>query len=140
MTKRKKPEDLEKVGRKPFFETPEQLQIQIDKYFESTDQYTLTGLALYVGFASRYSIYDYEEKPEFSHTIKRARLRIENRIETLLLYGKQNQDFNLSGGMLWLKTNAGYTDRMVDKGANKDFADVNVPQRQSREEWEKENE
>lgn len=127
-------------GRPPFFQTPAELDILIEKYFKEHKEekkYTISGLALALGFASRQSLYDYEAKLEFTYSIKRARFSIENRIEELMLYGKQNPDINLAGLMLWLKTHAGYTDRQVDKGDNKDPADVNAPQRQSREEWEK---
>lgn len=46
--------------------------------------YTITGLALYLGFASRQSFYDYEDRGEFSYSIKRARLFIESEYEALL--------------------------------------------------------
>jgi hypothetical protein len=127
------------VGRPPMFKTPEELQAKIDSYFEENKEakeYTISGLVLHLGFENRNSMYDYERKPEFTSILKKARNRIENRIETLMLYGKQNKDFNLAGGMLWLKTHAGYTDRQVDKGDNVDIADVNVPTRQPRGEWE----
>jgi hypothetical protein len=128
-----------KVGRPPLFNTAEELQEAVNNYFTADldCHWTISGLALHLGFTSRYSLYDYEKRDEYSHIIKTARHRIENRIESLMLYGKQNKDYNLAGGMLWLKTHAGYTDRQVDRGDNKDVADVNVPARQSRAEWEK---
>ena len=49
---------------------------------------TLTGLALHLGFESRQSVYDYENrKDEFSYTIKRARLLCEHWTEKALLSG-----------------------------------------------------
>lgn len=45
---------------------------------------TITGLALYLGFVSRQSIYDYEKNGEYSYTIKKARLRIEANYEKAL--------------------------------------------------------
>lgn len=94
-------------GRPSLYKTPEALEKKIDEYFESikgsfelvkkTDEEgnmfeerewtklpepaTITGLCLFVGFESRQSFYDYEKKPEFSYTIKRAKLRIENSYE-----------------------------------------------------------
>lgn len=66
-------------SNKPKYETPEELQAKIVEYFESGrrtrqvhDQrlqlyreipvITISGLALYLGFASRQSFYDYESK------------------------------------------------------------------------------
>lgn len=45
---------------------------------------TISGLCLYCGFESRQSFYAYEGKSEFSYTIKRARLRIEQEYEEQL--------------------------------------------------------
>jgi len=74
------------AGRPPLFDSEEKLQIAINEYFNAlgTDQPTITGLALYLGFESRQSFYDYEKEIEFSYTIKRARLRIESNYEQSL--------------------------------------------------------
>lgn len=45
---------------------------------------TITGLALYLGFSDRTTIYDYEKRPEFAHIIKRAMARVENGYENRL--------------------------------------------------------
>jgi hypothetical protein len=45
---------------------------------------TITWLALFLWFESRQSFYDYEERPEFSYTIKRARTFIEMEYEEML--------------------------------------------------------
>ena len=45
---------------------------------------TITGLALYLGFDSRTSFYEYGKKEEFMYIIKRARLVDENRYENNL--------------------------------------------------------
>lgn len=99
MTKRKKPEDLKKRGRKPFFDSPEKLEKHINEYFTNCPDKrtvvsngeilkvpcpTVTGLALYLGFIDRRSLYEYNEKPEFTHIIKRARTFIENEYEKML--------------------------------------------------------
>lgn len=110
------------AGRPPLFETPEDLQSKIDAYYESCQdkempadedhlegwQYygehpTITGLAYFLGFESRQSFYDYEEREEFSYTIKRARLRIESNYEQAL-FGK-----NQAGPIFALK-NFGWKD------------------------------
>lgn len=111
MTKKKNPKDLQKVGQKPFFDTNEQLQKQIMDYIDNcpdakelftkdgtayvVPNYTITGLAYHLGFASRQSFYDYEEKPEFTYTIKRARLFIEKEYEIALRSGNPCMIFAL---------------------------------------------
>ena len=40
------------------------------------------GLALFLGFCSRQSIYDYKENQEYSYVLKRATLAVENSYET----------------------------------------------------------
>jgi hypothetical protein len=72
-------------GRPPLFTFEKDCQKMIDAYFnENKSKPTITGLALYMGFASRQSFYDYEKSGEFSYIIKRARLRIENKYEEAL--------------------------------------------------------
>lgn len=54
-------------------------------YSREAEPVTVTGLALYLGFASRQSMYDYEERNEaFSYLILRARMRVENSYERRL--------------------------------------------------------
>jgi len=65
---------------------------------------TITGLVLYLGFESRQSFYDYEEKKEFSYTIKRARTLIEKEYEEMLQTG------NTVGAIFALK-NMGWKDK-----------------------------
>ena len=76
---------LENSGRPRVFENPDDLFQGCKEYFdycnESNKKATITGLALYLGFESRQSIYDYKEKDEFSYIIKRACLAVENSYE-----------------------------------------------------------
>jgi len=126
------------MGRPATFETDEQLSVKVEEYFkwiegeyqdtviEETkvkqriwlrhpEPATITGLALYLGFESRQSFYDYEDKEGFTYTIKRARLRIENEYEkklsgnnvagpifalkNLSWKDKTEQDLNHNGGL-----------------------------------------
>jgi len=77
---------LDNSGRPPLYESPEQLFQKANEYFEycisNKEKITITGLALYLGFESRQSIYDYAEKEEYSYIIKRAQLVVENSYET----------------------------------------------------------
>ncbi len=113
-------ESKNKVGRKLVFSTPEELQAKVDEYFDKpvdtrtvyvgadktpikVSVPTITGLALFLGFDSRQSFYDYEKREEFSYTIKVARLRIEREYEQLLQWG------NVTGAIFSLK-NLGWKD------------------------------
>lgn len=93
------------MGLHKKYKTPEEMQKAIDKYFDTCKPYPFTyvnekgeekqafdkngipvfklnpptheGLALYLGFASRQSLYDYEGySDDFSYTIKQARTKI----------------------------------------------------------------
>ena len=121
MTKKKDPKDLLPMGRPPLYKTVEELEAKIDEYFTNCpDQKsiltktglidipcpTITGLALFLGFCSRGTMYEYENKnPDFSDTIKKARSKMEVIYEQLL------QDGN-SGAIFALK-NFGWTDKQV---------------------------
>jgi hypothetical protein len=48
---------------------------------------TITGLTLHVGFCNKSSLYDYQDKEEFSNPIKRAITRIEKYHEIQAAYG-----------------------------------------------------
>lgn len=127
------------AGHPPIYATVEEFQAKVDEYFiyiagekgmtikegekEITEWQrwpepaTVTGLALFLGFESRQSIYDYEERGEFSYIIKKARMRVECEYEKKLsgttptgsIFALKNmgwkdkteQDLNLSGGITW---------------------------------------
>jgi len=65
---------------------------------------SITGLALYLGFESRQSVYDYEKHGEFSYTIKRARLTVEKAYEQALLS-------KYSTGAIFALKNFGWSDK-----------------------------
>ena len=96
----------DKGGRPPIFDNPESLQEKIHEYFEDENEkpLTITGLCLYCGFESRQSFYDIEKREEFSYTIKRARMKIEN------AYEKNLHDRAPVGSIFALK-NLGWTDQ-----------------------------
>lgn len=97
------------IGRPPKFDSPEQMQVLIDKYFEDCkghilynddgspvlDKYgnaviidahppTVTGLALALGFNTRLSLLNYQAKPAFVNTVSRAKSRVEQYAEERL--------------------------------------------------------
>ena len=110
----------EPVGRPRMYKTPEAMQKKISEYFKDCPDRrtiylkdterevpcpTITGLALFLGFCDRHSMYAYETNmPEFSNTIKRARAFMERIYETYLLQG------NCTGAIFALK-NFGWVDK-----------------------------
>lgn len=111
------------IGRPPLYKTAKELQVKIDEYFNkgygkrkvvigpSSNRetieipvVTITGLVSYCGFANRQSFLDYEEKPEFTCTIKKARNRIEQVYEELLQSG-------LGAGAIFALKNFGWVDK-----------------------------
>lgn len=124
-------------GRPAKFRTPEALQKQIDRYFESCwtqkidpsgipmfirdtngkqtkkkvliqiKPYTITGLAVFL-HTTRETLSDYEAKKRFSDTIKRAKAVIHAYAEESLFVGK-----NPAGVIFNLKNNWGWIDKTV---------------------------
>ena len=64
------------------FSDPDTMIAKAENYFGTTEKPTISGLCLYLGFESRQSFYDYQNRPAFSYAVKRLRLRIENEYET----------------------------------------------------------
>ena len=51
--------------------------VMTDKVTRHPEPATITGLALFLGFNDRQSLYDYQEKPEFTCIVKKARTIVE---------------------------------------------------------------
>lgn len=123
------------AGRPPHYETPEDLQEAIDEYFNDVPTrtiyvsdktiempiVTITGLTLALGFCDRASFYDYEKKGEFSHTIKTARLRVENDYEMQLRSSHQGQ-----AGVIFGLKNLGWSDKQDEAQDSTDPNPVEV--------------
>jgi hypothetical protein len=95
-------------GRPPIYSTAKELQDEVDSYLQDCvdkgKHPLITGLALALGFESRQSFYDYEKNPDFSYTIKRARMHIESSYEDCL------RSNNCTGSIFALK-NMGWKDK-----------------------------
>lgn len=94
------------AGRPRIYNSADELQNEVDNYFNNTEQQniTITGLALHLGFESRQSFYDYEKNEEFSYIIKRARLKVE------LAYEWRLNSNSCTGAIFALK-NMGWKDK-----------------------------
>ncbi|HYE53674.1 MAG TPA: terminase small subunit [Chitinophagaceae bacterium] len=122
-------------GRPALFETSDALQQKVNEYFEwikgekgyiqgkddEPDQEywkrlpesaTVTGLALFLGFESRQSLYDYEKNEEFSYIVKKAKLRVEHE------YEKKLHGTNVTGPIFALK-NMGWADKSEQEVTHK---------------------
>ena len=93
------------LGRPLMFQSVEELQEKIADYFDKTprDEWTITGLAIALG-TYRSVLCDYEEKDDFSNTIKNAKQMVENSYEIDL------KKCGRSGTIFALK-NFGWTDK-----------------------------
>lgn len=111
-------------GRPPKWTTPEELQKDIDKYFEECEKtgepLTITGLAIALD-TYRQTLMNYEEKDEFFDTIKKAKQRIENFAEKKLY----DKDVPTTGVIFNLKNNYGWVDRQeVDSKVNLSYEEA----------------
>jgi hypothetical protein len=95
------------MGRKPIFQTPEEFQAVADAYFADCHQKeqvpTVNGLSLALDM-TRETLLRYEDKPDFSDTVKRVRTRLEAAWEQRLA------GTACTGAIFWLK-NQGWRDK-----------------------------
>lgn len=93
-------------GRPPLYDTPDKLQRRINQYFKKERRRpSICELALWCGFESRQSFYDYAERPGFSYVIKRANMRI------AAAHEKRMFGDRCVGSIFALKNLAGWVDR-----------------------------
>lgn len=106
-------------GRDPIYETPEEISTKLAEYLDYEDSlkpkdakgqgkglYTLEGAALFLGFASRQSMHDYEKKSNgFSYVINRFKLFLTHWNAQKLYWGG-----TYMAAQFWLRNHGGYTD------------------------------
>lgn len=111
----RKPGTKSKIGRPSLYSSPETLQKKINDYFDGGYEKislgnkapapTISGLAYFLGFQTRQSLFDYEKRSnEFSYIIKRARLRVEANYEQML-------QGNFCAGAIFALKNLGWSDK-----------------------------
>lgn len=134
------------AGRPPWFNPEkggvEEMQKRIDAYFKECDgklltddngvpiltkwgqeirigkkPYTVTGLALAIGFTSRQALLNYQGKPEFVDTITRAKSKVEAYAEERLFDkdGSSGAQFNLKNNFRAWKEDAFENNEALDK-------------------------
>lgn len=96
-------------GRPKAYKEAEIMQQKIDKYFKECEQkhepYTITGLCIALDIC-RDTLSEYMKKEEFSDTIKKAKLKVENYLEKHLII-----DTSTTGIIFNLKNNFGWSDK-----------------------------
>ena len=99
------------MGRPRIINSPEEFDMLVDMYVavceEEKEPLTVTGLALYLGFNSKSTFYDYGTRDgfeEFSDSVKRARSIVENGYERSVAKGGG------AGPIFLLKASYGYKD------------------------------
>ena len=112
-------------GRPPKYSDPEELISQIEAYFDSLQNETeaedrkptVTGLSLFLGFKSKQSLYNYEQRSEeLGYIIRRALTVIENYHEKML--GTQ-----YSSGHIFALKNMNWSDKQEIAYSDRDNAD-----------------
>ena len=107
------------AGRPRKYKTPDEMQPKIDAYFATiTDDNppTVTGLAIALDM-TRFGLLEYEERGEFSHTVKKAKARVEAFMEKRM-YGNA-----VAGVIFNLKNNFGWKDKQeIEHGVTSDLA------------------
>ena len=96
------PETASRPRGRPFKFTTAQAQKLLDQYFADCDEaqrpYTITGVAAALD-TTRKSLCEWErEAHHLSNTIKKAKTRVEQRVEEMLLSSKTP-----AGAIFWLK-------------------------------------
>jgi len=103
-----KKEEKNKGGRPKKYTEAEAMQKKIDDYFKKCDKknlpYTITGLALALDM-DRHTLIEYAKDEKFSTTIKKAKQKVEEFLETCL-YSK-----SVTGVIFNLKNNFGWADK-----------------------------
>lgn len=103
------------VGRPRKIDSPERFDELVDIYIltcqdpDNPRPITLTGLVLALGLCSKDTFYQYEEYPEFSDSVKRARLLVEHEYENRLVAGS-----NAAAPIFALK-NFGWKDKITNE-------------------------
>lgn len=101
---------MNRQGRPPKFNSPEQLQELMDSYFTMCEEKDIppfwTDLAVYLD-TNRETLSDYAKKDEFSDTIKKAKAKCEAAVER----GMMTNKMNATAAIFNLKNNYGWEDR-----------------------------
>lgn len=103
------------VGRPRIWADPEELAKACEEYFKQDVKPTVTGLALFLTFADKTTLYEYRDRPEFTYPIKKALTRIEH-------YHEKGLTDNQVAGRIFALKNMGWKDKTEAEVYGKDGA------------------
>lgn len=110
-------------GREKMYTSREDVISVVEDYFKVCDRqkinYTITGLAIHMDFASRQTLYEYRDSTEFGDIIRKAIIRVENRYEC----GLDSQ--SVTGSIFALK-NMGWADRSEVHNTGEQTNNINI--------------
>lgn len=110
------------VGRPRIITTPEEFDERVDAYIaeckEKEEPVLLTGMILALGMNSKNTFYEYENYPEFSDSVKKARLLVE------MEYEKRLCTLPSATGSIFALKNFGWRDKVENEVSGK--LDVSV--------------
>lgn len=96
------------AGRPRIYNDVDELEKACDEFFlkciENKERPTVTGLALYLGFADKSTLYEYRDRDELSYPIKQSLMKIENALELRL-------DGTGVAGIIFALKNMGWKDK-----------------------------
>ncbi len=99
-----------KIGRPPKYNSPEEMQEKIDLYFSTLDEEKPTVLGLCIALdLTRQGLLEYADKPLYSDTVKKAKMKVELALEQHLYTGQ------VAGVIFNLKNNFGWKDQVEKK-------------------------
>lgn len=108
-------------GRPKAYKEVKIMQQKIDEYFEeckrNDEPYTITGLCIALGIC-RDTLSEYMKHKEFSDTIKKAKLKVENYLEKHLI-----TDSSTTGIIFNLKNNFGWKDKQENINVDTSYED-----------------
>lgn len=101
------------VGRPRIITTPEEFDERVDAYIAECkakeEPVLLTGMILALGLNSKNTFYEYENYPEFSDSVKRARLLVE------MEYEKRLCTLPSATGSIFALKNFGWRDKVENE-------------------------
>ena len=101
-------------GRPMIWKDPIELSNLIADYFDQTKRPTLSGLAVFLE-VDRHTLYNYKERDEFFHIIKRATAKVESIYEERAIYE------NNPTGVIFALKNMGWSDnKKIDLAVSKE--------------------
>lgn len=110
------------IGRPRIITTPEEFDERVDAYIaeckEKEEPVLLTGMILALGMNSKNTFYEYENYPEFSDSVKKARLLVE------MEYEKRLCTLPSATGSIFALKNFGWRDKVENEVSGK--LDVSV--------------